>query len=105
MTLVLAFIAAHIGTVLAGAGGLVAIIAAWFHGKSTGTAQAASQVKVAQTEVQVAQMSEADAKANAEQAKAETIAVKVAAQAQADAATMTDPQLDDAAAKLGILKE
>jgi len=105
MTLILAFLTAHLGAVLTGACGVVAVVVAWFHGKSTGTAQASDQVKVAQTETQVAQMDAADAKADAEQAKQETAAVKVAAQAQAEAQATPDDQLDAELAKLGALRK
>jgi hypothetical protein len=105
MTLILAFVAAHIGNFAIGFVGVVGAVLAWFHGRSTVKAQAADQVKAAQTEVQVAQLDAVAAKADKEQAQAETVAVKVAAKAQSDATSMTDAQLDDAAAKLGILKE
>lgn len=69
MTLILAFLAAHLGGVLTVAGGVAAVVVAWFHGKSTGTAQAtqaaAGQVVTAQAATQVAQMQAADAQSQA----------------------------------------
>lgn len=105
MTLILAFVAAHLGAFATGFVGFALAVLAWFHGKSTGNAQAADNVKVAQTQTQVAQMDAADAKADAEQAKQETAAVKVAAQAQAEAQATPDDQLDAELAKLGALRK
>ncbi|WLE60275.1 hypothetical protein GIY62_06350 [Burkholderia plantarii] len=69
MSLILAFLAAHLGGVLTVLGGLGAVLAAWLHGKSTGTKQAAQaaagQVAQAQAATQVAQSQTADAQAQA----------------------------------------
>lgn len=86
-----------------GVAGLVTLVLTWFHGKSTGTAQAADQVKAAQTQIQVEQMNAAAANADKEQAQAETVAAKVAAKALADTVQMPESQIDAEAAKLGML--
>ncbi|KAF1062771.1 hypothetical protein DX980_07265 [Burkholderia gladioli] len=69
MTLIAAFLAAHLGGVLTVLGGLGAIVGAWWHGKSTGTKQAtqaaAGQIAQAQAAAQAAQSQTADAQAAA----------------------------------------
>ena len=109
MSIVLAFIVAHLGAVITAGGALVAVIAAWFHGKSTGTAQANDAAKAAigaaQSQTVAAQQQAAQAVADAEEAQKTVAAVKVAQQAQADAASMTSDELDADAAKLGILRK
>ncbi|WP_186188336.1 hypothetical protein [Burkholderia gladioli] len=82
MTLIAAFIAAHLGGVFAVLGGLGAVIAAWWHGKSTGTKRAtqvaAGQIAQAQAATQAAQSQAADAQAAAAgvQAGADAIAAR-----------------------------
>lgn len=105
MTLILAFVAAHLGVFATGLAGLFVSVLTWFHGKSTGTQQAASQVHAAEVETQIAQMGTVNAKADADQAKQEVAAVKVAAQAQADAGALSADQLDAELAKLGALRK
>lgn len=93
----------------AGLVGLIAIVGAWFHGKSTGATAAtqAAQAKVdaATTQTAAAQQQAATAQADAQQAQAETAAVQVAAKAQADAQALPDDQLDAELAKLGVLRK
>jgi ABC-type uncharacterized transport system ATPase subunit len=105
MSLLLAFVGAHIGVFLTGLLGLGVSVATWFHGRSTVQAKADEQVQAAKTEVQVAQMSAADAKADAEQAKDSARAAKVLADSQVDANSMNDDELNAALAKLGALRK
>ncbi|MEK6418415.1 MAG: hypothetical protein V4801_02345 [Burkholderia gladioli] len=92
MTLILAFLAAHLGAVITVLGGLGAVIAAWLHGKSTGTQQAeqkaAGQIAQAQAATVAAQSQTADAQATA-----------VAVQAGADAAAARAAIDNDVSAK------
>ncbi len=84
MSIIVAFLAAHLGGVLTALGGLVAVGVAWFHGKSTGTQQAeqkaAGQVATAQAAAQAAQSQTADAQAQAAavQAGADATAARAA---------------------------
>ncbi|WP_186115431.1 hypothetical protein [Burkholderia gladioli] len=86
MTLIIAFLAAHLGGVITVLGGLGAVIAAWMHGKSTGTKQAtqaaACQIAQAQAATQAAQSQTADAQATA--AAVQAGADAVAARAEID---------------------
>ncbi|WP_186155106.1 hypothetical protein [Burkholderia gladioli] len=84
MSIIIAFIVAHLGGVLTVLGGLVAVGVAWFHGKSTGSAQAAQaaagQVATAQAAAQSAQSQTADAQAQtaAVRAGADAVAARAA---------------------------
>jgi hypothetical protein len=109
MTLIVTFLVAHLGAILAGLGSMGALLGVWFHGKSTGTAQTTAtlqpKIDAAQAQTQVAQQQTAQAVADAEQAQKTVAAVKSIQQAQSDAAAMTSDQLDAEAANLGILRK
>ncbi|WP_052142670.1 hypothetical protein [Burkholderia gladioli] len=99
MTLIAAFIAAHLGGVLAVLGGLGAVIAAWWHGKSTGTKQAteaaAGQIAQAQAATQAAQSQAADAQAAAAAAQAGTDAAATRDTIDNDVAAMPAKEVND----------
>ncbi|WP_186137976.1 hypothetical protein [Burkholderia gladioli] len=99
MTLIAAFLAAHLGGVLTVLGGLGAIVAAWWHGKSTGTKQAtqaaAGQIAQAQAATQAAQSQTADAQAAAAAAQAGTDAASARAGIDNDVAAMPAQEIRD----------
>ncbi|MCM2492706.1 hypothetical protein ACVCIH_05975 [Burkholderia glumae] len=99
MTLIAAFIAAHLGGVLAVLGGLGAVIAAWWHGKSTGTKQAAQvaagQIAQARADTQAAQSQAADAQAAAAAAQAGTDAAAARTQIDNDVAALPAKEVND----------
>jgi flagellar biosynthesis component FlhA len=109
MTLIIAFIVAHLGVIATAGGALAAIVAAWLHGKSTGTTKAQDEAKAAigaaQSQAQTAQQQAAQSAADAEQAQKSLQDVQTAAQAQADAAKIPDNQLDAQLAQLGALRK
>ncbi|MCM2537730.1 hypothetical protein NDN94_07795 [Burkholderia glumae] len=99
MTLIATFLAAHLGGVLAVLGGLGAVIAAWWHGKSTGTKQAtqaaAGQIAQAQAATQAAQSQTADAQAAATAAQAGADAAASRAGIDNDVAAMPAKEVRD----------
>lgn len=109
MTLIITFLVAHLGVILTGLGSVAALFGVWFHGKSTGVAQATDAAKAAigaaQSQTVAAQQQAAQAVGDAEEAQKTVTAVRVAAQAQTDAHAMTSEQLDAEAANLGILRK
>lgn len=99
MTLIATFLAAHLGGALTVLGGLGAIIAAWWHGKSTGAKQAtqaaAGEVAQAQAATQAAQSQTADAQAAAAAAAAGTDAAAARTQIDNDVAAMPAKDVND----------
>ncbi|USS42740.1 hypothetical protein NFI99_11200 [Burkholderia glumae] len=69
MSIIFAFVTAHLGGVLTVLGGLGAIVAAWLRGKSAGSKQAtqaaAGEIAQAQAATRAAQSQTADAQATA----------------------------------------
>ncbi|WP_186019664.1 hypothetical protein [Burkholderia gladioli] len=99
MTLIAAFFAAHLGGLLTVLGGLGAIVAAWWHGKSTGAKQAtqaaAGQIAQARADTQAAQSQAADAQAAAAAAQAGTDAASARAGIDNDVAAMPAQEVRD----------
>ncbi|WP_186250294.1 hypothetical protein [Burkholderia gladioli] len=99
MTLIAAFLAAHLGGVLTVLGGLGAIVAAWWHGKSTGTKQAtqvaAGQIAQAQAATQAAQSQTADAQAAAAAMQSGVDAAAARASIDNDVAAMPAKEVND----------
>ncbi|WP_124076346.1 hypothetical protein [Burkholderia gladioli] len=100
MTLIAAFIAAHLGGILALLGGVAAAAGAWLHGKSTGAKQAtqaaAGQIAEAHAATQAAQSQAADAQAAATAAQAGTDASTARAAIDNDVAGMPAQEVRDA---------
>ncbi|WP_186057586.1 hypothetical protein [Burkholderia gladioli] len=100
MTLIAAFIAAHLGGILALLGGVAAAAGAWLHGKSTGAKQAtqaaAGQIAEAHAATQAAQSQAADAQAAATAAQAGTDASAARAAMDNDVAGMPAKEVRDA---------
>ncbi|WP_186152457.1 hypothetical protein [Burkholderia gladioli] len=99
MTLIAAFIAAHLGGILALLGGVAAAAGAWLHGKSTGAKQAtqaaAGQIAEAHAATQAAQSQAADAQAAATAAQAGTDASAARAAIDNDVAGMPAQEVRD----------
>ncbi|MFY4697911.1 hypothetical protein [Burkholderia glumae] len=99
MTLIAAFVAAHLGGILALLGGLAAAAGAWLHGKSTGAKQAtqvaAGQIAEARAAAQAAQSQTADAQAAASAAQAGTDASAARAAIDNDVAGMPAQEVRD----------
>lgn len=74
MTLILTFITAHLGTLLAIGGGAVALVTAWLHGKSRGAAQQATKTQAVQQQLSQQQAAAAQAQTSAVQDGAQAAA-------------------------------
>lgn len=101
ISLVIAFVLAHLSWLAVGG----SLIAAYIAGHVHGTSKSAAKVTAAQADVTVAKMETSNAKADAVQAKEETAAVKNAVVADQVAAAIPDADLDAAGKARGILRE
>lgn len=97
MTLIFAFLAAHIGAIVGVLGFAVTGIAAWFHGnasgKATATAQLQPQVDAAKSVATAAQTVAERAQANADASAAGTQAVVNKSDAAQEVSGKTDAEL------------
>lgn len=94
MTLVIAFLAAHVGWLVGG----VALITAFFTGHKVASSAADGKVQAAQKET-------SDAKGEAAIAKAAVVAVSSADDAKSAAQAVPDADLDQAGRDRGILRD
>ncbi|QQC65849.1 hypothetical protein [Paraburkholderia ginsengisoli] len=87
----------------------MAVVAAWFHGKSTGQTKAQDEAKAAigaaQSQTVAAQQQAAQAAADAEQAQKSLQDVQNASQAHAEAQQIPDNQLDAELEQIGALRK
>lgn len=95
MSIVIAFIVAHIGAILGGLGTLGAAVWAMFERKGAQTVKAQAAESVAQAQQQVAQVQTSEAQANEDAQKAGSDATAARAQIDNDTAAESPKEVRD----------